>query len=134
MEKVARPRTVLERCFMMLVVMAMVLSLFASAAPPVNASTLPSNTQTQVNPPADTPEMADAVYYKYPFQNPLLSAEDRVNNLISLMTLDEKIALLHQFSGAIIRLGVPQFRTGTEGLHGLSWLGPATVFPQGCMV
>jgi beta-glucosidase len=46
------------------------------------------------------------------------------------MTLDEKVGLLHQFSAAITRLGVPQFRTGTEGLHGLSWLGYATVFPQ----
>ncbi len=68
--------------------------------------------------------------YKYPFQNPELTANERVDDLISRMTLDEKISLLHQFSGAIIRLGVPQFRTGTEGLHGLSWLGYATVFPQ----
>lgn len=68
--------------------------------------------------------------YAYPFQNPALSPDARVRDLVARLTLDEKVSLLHQFSGAIIRLGIPQFRTGTEGLHGLSWLGRATVFPQ----
>lgn len=54
----------------------------------------------------------------------------RVRELIAELTLDEKVGLLHQFSIAVIRLGIPQFRTGTEGLHGVSWLGYATVFPQ----
>jgi hypothetical protein len=68
--------------------------------------------------------------YAYPFQNPALSPDARVRDLVARLTLDEKVGLLHQFSAAIIRLGIPQFRTGTEGLHGLSWLGRATVFPQ----
>jgi beta-glucosidase len=80
--------------------------------------------------PESSPGSSEPEVYKYPFQDPKLTANARVDDLISRMTLDEKIALLHQFSGAIIRLGVPQFRTGTEGLHGLSWLGYATVFPQ----
>ena len=67
---------------------------------------------------------------EYPFQDTSLSDSERVRDLIARMTLDEKVGLLHQFSAAITRLGVPQFRTGTEGLHGLSWLGYATVFPQ----
>jgi beta-glucosidase len=67
---------------------------------------------------------------RYPFQDPSLEPNDRVRDLVSRMTLDEKVGLLHQFSAAVTRLGVPQFRTGTEGLHGLSWLGYATVFPQ----
>ena len=79
---------------------------------------------------AGTTASSEPEIYKYPFQNPALTANQRVDDLIARMTLDEKIALLHQFSGAIIRLGIPQFRTGTEGLHGLSWLGYATVFPQ----
>jgi beta-glucosidase len=73
---------------------------------------------------------SDATDYAYPFQNPALSPDERVRDLIARLTLDEDVALLHQFSAAVIRLGIPQFRTGTEGLHGLSWLGYATVFPQ----
>ncbi len=41
---------------------------------------------------------------------------------------DERIALLHQHVPAMA--GLAPFRTGTEGLHGVAWLGPATVFPQ----
>ncbi|NGY65196.1 carbohydrate-binding protein [Lentzea sp. NEAU-D13] len=59
-----------------------------------------------------------------------LRPDVRIRELIAALTLDEKVGLLHQFSVAIIRLGIPQFRAGTEGLHGLSWLGYATVFPQ----
>lgn len=81
--------------------------------------------------PADTDGSASELSTgAYPFQDTSLAPEDRVRDLISRMTLDEKVGLLHQFSAAITRLGVPQFRTGTEGLHGLSWLGYATVFPQ----
>ena len=81
-------------------------------------------------PPGTATAAPESGRYEYPFQDPSLTPDERVRDLISRMTLDEKVALLHQFSGAIIRLGIPQFRTGTEGLHGLSWLGPATVFPQ----
>jgi beta-glucosidase len=75
-------------------------------------------------------EANDTTTANYPFQDTSLSDDARVRDLISRMTLDEKVGLLHQFSAAVTRLGVPQFRTGTEGLHGLSWLGYATVFPQ----
>ncbi|MFI6938946.1 glycoside hydrolase family 3 C-terminal domain-containing protein [Streptomyces sp. NPDC050418] len=54
----------------------------------------------------------------------------RVEELLGKLTLDEKISLLHQWQPAIPRLGIKAFRTGTEALHGLAWLGPATVFPQ----
>ncbi|WBB59033.1 glycoside hydrolase family 3 C-terminal domain-containing protein [Streptomyces sp. WMMC500] len=54
----------------------------------------------------------------------------RVRALLAELTLDEKISLLHQWQPAIPRLGMKAFRTGTEALHGLAWLGPATVFPQ----
>ena len=55
---------------------------------------------------------------------------DRVEDLLARLTLPEKIAMLHQHQPAIDRLGVAAFSTGTEGLHGLAWLGQATVFPQ----
>ncbi|SDK47052.1 glycoside hydrolase family 3 protein [Sediminibacillus albus] len=68
--------------------------------------------------------------YDYPFQNPNLSLGERVDDLLSRLTLDEKVSLLHQYQPAIPRLGIESFRTGTEALHGVSWLGNATVFPQ----
>ncbi len=61
--------------------------------------------------------------YKYPFQNPSLPIEERVSNILSLMTLDEKIACL----GArpdVPRLGI-QGSGHVEGLHGLALGGPA---------
>jgi beta-glucosidase len=66
----------------------------------------------------------------YPFRDPSLSVDARVTDLLSRLTLAEKISLLHQYEPAIPRLGIQSFRTGTEALHGVAWLGRATVFPQ----
>ena len=66
----------------------------------------------------------------YPFRDPSLPVDARVSDLLSRLTLDEKISLLHQYEPAIPRLGIQSFRTGTEALHGVAWLGKATVFPQ----
>lgn len=66
----------------------------------------------------------------YPFRNPSLTVDQRVDDLLGRLTLDEKISLLHQYQPAIPRLGIPSFRTGTEALHGVAWLGETTVFPQ----
>lgn len=54
----------------------------------------------------------------------------RARALVEQMTTEEKIASLHQVSPGVARLGLAPFRTGTEALHGVSWLGTATVFPQ----
>ncbi len=54
----------------------------------------------------------------------------RAEALLAALTLEEKIALLHQYSPGVPRLGLAAFRTGTEALHGAAWLGRATVFPQ----
>lgn len=51
-------------------------------------------------------------------------------HLLDQLTVQEKLSLLHQANPAIERLGLAPFHTGTEGLHGLSWLGEATQFPQ----
>ncbi|TLS42943.1 carbohydrate-binding protein [Streptomyces montanus] len=66
----------------------------------------------------------------YAFRDPKLSVDRRVDDLLARLTLDEKISLLHQHQPAIPRLGVKSFKTGTEALHGVAWLGEATVFPQ----
>ena len=66
--------------------------------------------------------------YQYPFQNPNMPLEDRVNNIISLMTPDEKVALLSQRPG-VARLGIRSMQQ-SEGLHGVK-AGPAsTTYPQ----
>src|SRR5665647_3786685 len=58
----------------------------------------------------------------YPFQDPNLPTEQRVANIISLMTLDEKIACLGT-NPNVPRLGIRG--TGhSEGLHGLALGGP----------
>ncbi len=60
--------------------------------------------------------------YQYPFQNPNLPVEERVSNIISLMTLDEKVACLGT-NPSVPRLGIRG--TGhVEGLHGLALGGP----------
>ncbi|HEX7493795.1 MAG TPA: glycoside hydrolase family 3 C-terminal domain-containing protein [Bacteroidales bacterium] len=76
----------------------------------------------------------------YPFQNPGLKEDERIRNLISLLTLDEKINCLSTRL-SVPRLGIKGTRT-VEGLHGLAYSGPAnwavkgtkasptTTFPQ----
>ena len=69
-----------------------------------------------------------------PFQDPKLPLEKRVENLVSLLTLEEKIAMLGQRQPAIPRLNIKAFTNFTEGLHGLGWASggnlTATQFPQ----
>jgi beta-glucosidase len=54
----------------------------------------------------------------------------RARDLLARLTLAERIALLHQHAPAVDRLGLAAFHTGAEALHGVAWLGRATVFPQ----
>ncbi|MFH8662578.1 glycoside hydrolase family 3 C-terminal domain-containing protein [Streptomyces afghaniensis] len=65
-----------------------------------------------------------------PFRDPRLPFAKRIDDLLSRLTPEEKIAFLHQFAPAVERLGIAAFRTGQEALHGVAWMGPATVFPQ----
>ncbi|MFI9008356.1 beta-glucosidase [Actinosynnema sp. NPDC053489] len=65
-----------------------------------------------------------------PFRDPGLPVEDRVTDLLGRLTDEEKVALLHQHQPAVPRLGLAAFHTGMEALHGVAWLGVATVFPQ----
>lgn len=56
--------------------------------------------------------------------------ETRVNELLSQLTLEEKISLLGFNSPAIPRLGIRQYNWWNEALHGIARAGEATVFPQ----
>ncbi len=68
--------------------------------------------------------------YKFPFQNPALSTEERVSDLVSKMTLQEKADQLLYTAPAIPRLGIPAYTWWNEALHGVARAGYATVFPQ----
>ena len=65
-----------------------------------------------------------------PYQNASLSTEARVDDLVSRMTLDEKVSQLINTAPAIPRLGVPAYDWWSEGLHGIARSGYATMFPQ----
>lgn len=54
----------------------------------------------------------------------------RVNDLLSKLTLPEKIAMLGNNSPAIERLKIPAYNWWNEGLHGVARAGEATIFPQ----
>ena len=77
--------------------------------------------------------------YPYPFWDPCRPLEDRITNLLSLLTPDEKLTLLSPSQPAVTRIGLPPESLGTEGLHGLAASDPssttgaklvATQFPQ----
>ncbi|GIQ70613.1 beta-glucosidase [Xylanibacillus composti] len=64
------------------------------------------------------------------FQDHRLPLEERVNDLVSRLTQEEKVLLLCQYQAEIPRLGIKPYKHGTEAAHGIAWLGEATTFPQ----
>lgn len=78
-------------------------------------------------PLAATKAQADALPV---YKNPKLPVEQRVNDLVSRMTLEEKILQMQNGAPAIARLGIPEYEWWNEGLHGVARAGIATVFPQ----
>lgn len=67
---------------------------------------------------------------RLPFRDPDLPLETRVDDLVSRLTLEEKIDLMCQYQAGVPRLGIAPYKHGTEAAHGVAWLGEATVFPQ----
>lgn len=66
----------------------------------------------------------------YPWQDTSLAKEQRVEALISRMTVDEKISQMMNDAPAIERLGIPAYNWWNECLHGVARAGIATVYPQ----
>ena len=66
---------------------------------------------------------------KYPWQNPQLPTADRVENLISMLTPEEKVGLMMNKSISVDRLGIPSYNWWSEACHGVRQ-GGYTVFPQ----
>jgi len=59
-----------------------------------------------------------------------LPLEQRVNDLVSRMTLEEKTSQMQDVAPAIPRLNIPAYNWWNEGLHGIARSGHASVFPQ----
>src|SRR5579863_6263173 len=76
------------------------------------------------------PQGAPAAAGKPAYLNPALPVAERVNDLVSRMTLDEKVRQMQHTAPAIPRLGVPSYDWWNEALHGVARSGYATVFPQ----
>ncbi len=85
-------------------------TLLHSQAPAINPTTPPTATPIYLDPSA-----------------PL---EQRVNDLVSRMTLEEKVSQMQDVAPAIPRLQLPAYNWWNEGLHGVARSGFATVFPQ----
>lgn len=76
----------------------------------------------------------------FPFCNPKLPVGQRAKDLVSRLTLDEKLAQLVDSAPPIARLGIPAYKWWNEALHGVSNAGrgirfngtipSATSFPQ----
>ena len=64
------------------------------------------------------------------FRNAALPEATRVNDLLSRLTLEEKVSLLGYRSKAIDRLSIPAYNWWNEALHGVARAGEATIFPQ----
>ncbi|MEO6817319.1 MAG: glycoside hydrolase family 3 C-terminal domain-containing protein [Edaphobacter sp.] len=64
------------------------------------------------------------------YLDPSLPAAVRAKDVVSKMTLDEKASQLEDWAMAIPRLGIPDYQTWSEALHGVANSGFATVFPQ----
>jgi len=64
------------------------------------------------------------------YLDPKAPLKDRIKDLISRMTPEEKASQLRHDSPAIPRLGIPEYNWWNEGLHGVARAGKATVFPQ----
>src|ERR1700744_732070 len=56
--------------------------------------------------------------------------DTRVKDLVSRLSLEEKVSLLGFNSQAVPRLGIPAYNWWNEGLHGVARAGEATIFPQ----
>ena len=67
--------------------------------------------------------------YKYPWQNPQLPRAERVENLLGMLTPEEKVGLMMNKSVSIDRLGIPSYNWWSEACHGVRQ-GGYTVYPQ----
>jgi beta-glucosidase len=69
--------------------------------------------------------------FKYPFQNPDLPLKERIQDIISRLTIEEKAGFIPSRNQAVERLGIAAWSIGAEGAHGfVDREGKNTTFPQ----
>lgn len=73
---------------------------------------------------------AQEISQDFGFNNESLSIDERVNDLLNRLTLEEKALQMMHDSPSIERLGIPEYNWWNEALHGIGRSGVATVFPQ----
>ena len=67
---------------------------------------------------------------KIPYLDPDRPRAERVEDLLSRLTLHEKLGLMMNSSKGVPRLGIPDYDWWNEALHGVARAGLATVYPQ----
>src|ERR1019366_5704332 len=86
--------------------------------------------EAQSFPPTATQDVLAQKSSKPAYLDPTLPTDQRVNDLVSRLTLDEKVSQMQDVAAAIPRLGIPAYNWWNEALHGVARSGNATVFPQ----
>jgi beta-glucosidase len=106
------------RAHLSLITFAILLSRLSTAQTPATRQ-LPPPTAEQIKAAA-----------AMPFRNPALPLGQRVDDLVSRLTLEEKVGQLIDRTAPIPRLDIPAYNWWNEGLHGIARSGYATLFPQ----
>jgi beta-glucosidase len=86
--------------------------------------------EAQSAPPTGSQDAVAQKSSKPAYVDPSLPTDQRVNDLVSRLTLDEKVSQMQDVAAAIPRLGIPAYNWWNEALHGVARAGNATVFPQ----
>lgn len=100
-----------------------------SAPPTATATTLAQPAPTAITTAQPTPPATNAAQPGI-YSDLTLSFEERVDDLVSRMTIEEKVSQMGNEAKSIERLGIPKYNWWNEALHGVARAGIATVFPQ----